>query len=78
METKKDEIEALNCDKDCITLCGIVFGFIALMGVIAGLTFVCILKPEGKCAITPIQHGFLFSKFNLFPHLILQFYNLFR
>ena len=50
METKKDEIDSLRCDKDCLTLCGIIIGFIALMGVLAGLTFVYILKPEGKYA----------------------------
>ena len=38
----------LKCDRDCFTLCGIIFGFICAMAILAIVTFTFILEPEGK------------------------------
>ena len=47
MEIKDVEYNSLKCDKDCLKLCGLVFGFIAAMLILAVVLFSCVIY-KGK------------------------------
>ena len=47
MEIKNVEYNSLKCDKDCLKLCGLIFGFIAAMLILAVVLFSCVIY-KGK------------------------------
>ena len=47
MEIKDVEYNSLKCDKDCLKLCGLIFGFIAAMLILAVVIFSTVIY-KGK------------------------------
>ena len=41
------EYNSLKCDKDCLKLCGLIFGFIAAMLILSVVLFSCVIY-KGK------------------------------
>ena len=62
MAIKDVEYNSLKCDKDCLKLCGMIFGFIASMLILAVVIFSCVIY-QGK--LTSIEMMIICKKFHI-------------
>ena len=66
MEIKDVEYNSLKCDKDCLKLCGLIFGFIAAMLILAVVIFSTVVY-KGK--VLSIELLTMLKKLSCVGHL---------